>query len=129
MSRRAIVAVGIMAVGVLGGIIWGVMVLMPEPLTPERMRARSVQLKLGPSAEEQKRLVKDEVKNALEFQFTWTTGGFGTVLMLDITIDLTSSHRKPLRRLRQGLCPPVDAMRADCTVLPGRFPVQCPPRQ
>jgi hypothetical protein len=43
---------------------------------------------------------------------------------------LTSSHRKPpLRRSRQGLCPPVDAMRADFAVLPGRFPVQCQPRQ
>jgi hypothetical protein len=43
---------------------------------------------------------------------------------------LTTFHRKPpLRRSRQGLRPPIDEVRADFAVLPGRFPVQCQPRQ
>ena len=51
---------------------------------------------------EQKRLAKDEVKNALEFQFTWTTSGFGTVLMLDITIGNPTPHEVKDLEIRCG---------------------------
>jgi hypothetical protein len=44
------------------------------------------------SPAEQQRKLKEEVMNAIDFKMTWEKGGFGTVLVADVTLTNKSSH-------------------------------------
>jgi hypothetical protein len=70
----------------------------PAPLTPEQIRGQSkaasdipaVSKPISPA--EQQRKLKEEVMNAIDFKMTWEKGGFGTVLVADVTLTNKSAH-------------------------------------
>jgi hypothetical protein len=81
------------ALGVVGLIVWGLAKLTTAPLTPVQMgEYASAATPKSLSTAGQQELLKDEIKKALKFQYDWTTSGFGTVMMADITITNPTPH-------------------------------------
>jgi hypothetical protein len=82
----------VIGLAILGAVIWVMAKLMPAPMTADEMREQAQQRKIPPSPAEQQRQLKEELKKALKFQYEWTTGGFGSVMMANITITNPTLH-------------------------------------